>query len=72
MFKTDEVLRRAYDNHGSFLNSIKHEMLNDFPRQSTDTMDSTYQTWKPSTISNGMNCGIHKHVKKWSQKKKLY
>ena len=44
VFKIDEELGRACDNYGSFLNSRKHEMLNDLPRQSTDTMDSTYQT----------------------------
>ena len=28
MFKTDEELSRACDNHGSFSNNIKHEYVN--------------------------------------------
>jgi len=46
MFKTGEKLIRACENHGSFLDYRKHEMVNGFPRQSTDATNSAYQTQK--------------------------
>jgi len=43
MFKTGERLGRACDYHGSFPNYRKHIMVNIFPKESTDVMNSTYQ-----------------------------
>jgi len=43
VLKTSEKLRRACENHGSFLNCKKNEMMNVFPRPSTDIVNSSYQ-----------------------------
>jgi len=39
VFKTAERLGRECDYHGSFPNYRKHEMVNIFPKQSTDVMN---------------------------------
>jgi len=40
---TGESLGRGCDYHGSFPNCRKHEMVNVFPKKSSDVMNYAYQ-----------------------------